>query len=156
MSNTQSQIAGMGQLQRLKALQEESKAKAQTSNMTAFNDLVGVYVGASAREHFPKLKDENGKTVKDDKGRDKRSDTSDGYTHVFSEFGTSKMIQIVLPKEYNLQLMTAYKLGGLGYDIKGSMFFIEKMVQSQTIRFVNDMNVMMTSMAYKTFMSCLN
>ena len=126
MSNTQSQIAGMGQLQRLKALQEESKAKAQTSNMTAFNDLVGVYVGASAREHFPKLKDENGKTVKDDKGRDKRSDTSDGYTHVFSEFGTSKMIQIVLPKEYNLQLMTAYKLGGLGYDIKGSMFFIEK------------------------------
>ena len=103
MSNTQSQIAGMGQLQRLKALQEESKAKAQTSNMTAFNDLVGVYVGASAREHFPKLKDENGKTVKDDKGRDKRSDTSDGYTHVFSEFGTSKMIQIVLPKEYNLQ-----------------------------------------------------
>ena len=56
MSNTQSQIAGMGQLQRLKALQEESKAKAQTSNMTAFNDLVGVYVGASAREHFPKLK----------------------------------------------------------------------------------------------------
>ena len=66
------------------------------------------------------------------------------------------MIQIVLPKEYNLQLMTAYKLGGLGYDIKGSMFFIEKMVQSQTIRFVNDMNVMMTSMAYKTFMSCLN
>lgn len=126
MSNTQSQIAGMSQLQRLKALQEESKAKAQTSNMTAFNDLVGVYVGASAREHFPKLKDENGKTVKDDKGRDKRSDTSDGYTHVFSEFGTSKMIQIVLPKEYKLQLMTAYKLGGLGYDIKGSMFFIEK------------------------------
>lgn len=126
MSNTQSQIAGMSQLQRLKALQEESKAKAQTSNMTAFNDLVGVYVGASAREHFPKLKDENGKAVKDDKGRDKRSDTSDGYTHVFSEFGTSKMIQIVLPKEYKLQLMTAYKLGGLGYDIKGSMFFIEK------------------------------
>lgn len=126
MSNTQSQIAGMSQLQRLKALQEESKAKAQTSNMTAFNDLVGVYVGASAREHFPKLKDENGKTVKDDKGRDKRSDMSDGYTHVFSEFGTSKMIQIVLPKEYKLQLMTAYKLGGLGYDIKGSMFFIEK------------------------------
>ena len=72
--------------------------------MTAFNDLVGVYVGASAREHFPKLKDENGKTVKDDKGRDKRSDTSDGYTHVFSEFGTSKMIQIVLPKNITCNL----------------------------------------------------
>lgn len=126
MSDTQTQPAGLSQLQRLKALQEESKAKAQTSNMTAFSDLVGVYIGTPSREHFPKLKDENGKTIKDSKGRDKRSDTSDGYTHVFSEFGTSKMIQIVLPKEYNLQLMTAYKVGGLGYDIKGSMFFIEK------------------------------
>lgn len=126
MSNTQSQSAGMSQLQRLKALQEESRVKAQTSNMTAFKDLIGVYVGALAREHFPKLKDENGRGVKDEKGRDKRSDTSDGYTHVFSEFGTSKMIQIVLPKRYDLQLMTAYKLSGLGYDIKGSMFFIEK------------------------------
>ena len=52
--------------------------------------------------------------------------TSDGYTHTLSEFGTSKMIQIVLPKEYNLTLMGAYKVSGLGYDIKGSMFFIEK------------------------------
>ena len=124
--STQTQTAGMSQLQRLKAMQEESKAKAKTSNMTAFNDLIGVYVGAPAREHFPKLKDTNGKVVKDEKGRDQRSDTSDGYTHVFSEFGTSKMIQIILPKKYDLQLMTAYKLSGLGYDIKGSMFFIEQ------------------------------
>lgn len=126
MENKQTQSAGMSQLQRLKALQEESKVKAQMSNMTVFNDLVGVYVGTPAREHFPKIKDENGKAVKDEKGRDKRSDTSDGYTHTLSEFGTSKMIQIVLPKEFNLQLMNAYKLGGLGYDIKGSLFFIEK------------------------------
>ena len=102
MSNTQTQSAGMSQLQRLKALQEESKVKAQTSNMTAFADLVGIYVGTPAREHFPKLKDENGKVLKDEKGRDKRSDTSDGYTHTLSEFGTSKMIQVILPKEYNL------------------------------------------------------
>lgn len=124
MSQTQS--AGLSQLQRLKALQEESKVKAETSNMTAFNDLVGVYIGVPVRKHYPKLKDENGKSVTDEKGRAKRSDTHDGFTHVLSEFGTSKMIQIVLPKEYNLQLMTAYKLGGLGYDIKGSMYFIEK------------------------------
>lgn len=90
--STQIQSTGASQLQRLKAMQEESKAKAKMSNMTAFNDLIGVYVGAPAREHFPKLKDGNGKVVKDEKGRDQRSDTSDGYTHVFSEFGTSKMI----------------------------------------------------------------
>lgn len=126
MSNISTQSSGASQFQRLKALQEKSNAKAQTSNMTVFADLVGVYVGTPAREHFPKIKDENGKVVKDEKGRDKRSDRSDGYTHTLSEFGTSKMIQVILPKEYNLQLMTAYKVGGLGYDIKGSMFFIEK------------------------------
>ena len=125
MSNT-TQPAGMSQLQRLKALQEESKAKAKTSNMTAFSDLVGSTSVLLHVSIFQKIKDDNGKAVKDDKGRDLRSETSDGFTHVFSEFGTSKMIQIVLPKEYALQLMNAYKLGGLGYDIKGSMFFIEK------------------------------
>ena len=37
------------------------------------------------------------------------------------------MIQIVLPKEYNLSITTAYALSGLGYDIVSSnMFFIEK------------------------------
>ena len=126
MSHTPTQSAGMSQLQRLKALQEESKVKAQTSNMTKFSDLLGVYVGAPSKEHFPKLKDGNGKVLKDEKGRDKRSATSDGYTHVFTEFGTSKMIQIVLPKKYDLELLTTYKLSGLGYDIKSSMFFIEK------------------------------
>ena len=63
MSNT-TQPAGMSQLQRLKALQEESKAKAQTSNMTAFSDLVGVYIGTPAREHFPKSKMIMGKRSK--------------------------------------------------------------------------------------------
>ena len=56
--------AGMSQLQRLKALQEENKAKSQKANMTAFNNLIGVYVGTPAREHFPKIKDENGKLLK--------------------------------------------------------------------------------------------
>lgn len=126
MSDTQTQSAGTSQLQRLKALQEANKNKSQTSNMTAFSDLVGVYLGTPARQHFPKLKDENGKAIKDEKGRDQRSEKSDGFTHVFSEFGTSKMIQIVLPKECNLQLMGAYKLNGLGYDISsGNMYFIE-------------------------------
>lgn len=124
---TQSTSTGASQLQRLKALQAENKEKVQTANMTSFSGLVGVYVGNPAREHFPKLKDDNGKALKDEKGRDKRSDTSDGYTHVFAEFGTAKMIQVVLPKEYQLQLMGAYKLSGLGYDIKsGNMYFIEK------------------------------
>ena len=123
MSAIQPQSTGASQLQRLRALQEESKTKVQNAKMTAFKDIIGVYVGTPSREHFPKIKDEHGKAVKE---RDLRSDTSDGYTHTLTEFGTSKMIQIVLPKDLNLQLMNAYKVAGLGYDIKGSMFFIEK------------------------------
>lgn len=119
-------VGGMSQLQRLKALQEDNKAKAQTANMTAFNDLVAIYVGAPTKEHFPKLRDENGKAIKDEKNRDLRAEKRDGFTHVFSQFGTSKMIQIVLPSEMNVQINNAYLLSGLGYDIKGSMIFIEK------------------------------
>lgn len=126
MVETQQQQTGLSQLQRLKALQEQNKNQAKSSNMTAFTDLVGVYVGALTKEHFPKKKGSDGKAIKDDKGNVVRDEKSDGYTHVFSEFGSSKMIQIVLDKEYSLQLMGAYKLSGKGYDIKGSMYFIEQ------------------------------
>ena len=58
---------------------------------------------------------------------DKRSDKSDGWTYTFSEFGTCKKIMVVLPNRLDVRLMEAYKLSGLGYDIKGiDMFFIEK------------------------------
>lgn len=127
MSNEQTQVTGMSQLQRLKMLQAKNKEQLQKSAMTTFKGLVGIYVGSPVKEHYPKLKDENGNNVKDEKGRDKRSDKIDGYTHVFAEFGTAKMIQIVLPKLYDLKLMTAYQLSGLGYDIKsGNMYFIEQ------------------------------
>lgn len=98
-----------------------------SSNMTAFDDVVAVYLGAQNKEHFPKMKDTSGNNLKDENGRDRRSKQADGYTHVFSEVGTSKMVKVVLPKSYNLELMTAYKLSGQGYDIvPGNMIFIEK------------------------------
>ena len=56
MSQTQANSAGMSQLQRLKALQEENKAKSQKANMTAFNELIGIYVGTPTRPHYPKTK----------------------------------------------------------------------------------------------------
>ena len=69
MSQEQTNSAGMSQLQRLKALQEENKAKSQKTNMTAFNELVGIYVGTPTRPHYPKLRDKNGKVTKSEKGR---------------------------------------------------------------------------------------
>lgn len=104
-----------------------SVTNANSSNMTAFNDVVAVYLGVQNKEHFPKMKDSNGIKMKDEKGRDRRSKQPDGYTHTFSEVGTSKVVKVVLPKSYNLELMAAYKISGLGYDISsGNMIFIEK------------------------------
>ena len=98
--------------------------------MVKLENLVGVYLGTEPTEHFPKLLDSNGNKLQEEKnGRkvDKRSETSDGWTYTFAEFSTCKTIKIVLSKRVNVQLMGAYMLGGLGYDIKsGNMYFIEK------------------------------
>ena len=127
---SQEQTNGLSQLQKLQALQAQNKAKAKTSSMTKLENIVGVYLGTEPAEHFPKLLDANGNKIQEEKnGRklDKRSETSDGWTYTFAEFNTCKKVQIVLEKRINLQLMTAYNLGVLGYDIKsGNMYFIEK------------------------------
>ena len=98
--------------------------------MVKLENIVGIYLGTEPVEHFPKMLDSNGSKVQEEKnGRkvDKRSETSDGWTYTFAEFATCKTIKIVLSKRVNVQLMGAYMLGGLGYDIKsGNMYFIEK------------------------------
>lgn len=128
MSNEQTN--GLSQLQKLQALQVQNKEKAKTSSMVKLENLVGVYLGTEPTEHFPKLLDSNGNKLQEEKnGRkvDKRSETSDGWTYTFAEFSTCKTIKIVLSNRVNVQLMKAYKLSGLGYDIKsGNMYFIEK------------------------------
>lgn len=115
--------AGMTQLQRLKSL----KVSEALNNLTRFDNLIGIDVGVEPREHFPKLKDSNGKTVKDEKGRDVRSEILDGYTYTFAEYGTAKVIKVVLSKQVNVGFGKAYSLSGSGYDIKqGNMYFLEK------------------------------
>lgn len=123
MSNIQT--SGTSQLQRLQELQAQNNNAKKRSNLTAFNDLVGVYLGFESKEYFPKLKDANGKKIKDEKGLDKRSEKSSGYLYRFSEFSTSKMIMIVLPEKLNLKLLSAYKLSGLGFDSFASYFLEE-------------------------------
>ena len=61
-------------------------------------------VGVKPTEHFPKLKDSEGNKVKDENGKDKRSDVSDGWTYTFAEFGTAKVVKVVIPKLYELEL----------------------------------------------------
>lgn len=127
MSNTQNQSTGLSQLQKLQALQLKNKAQVKISNMEKFENIVAVYLGTEPTEHFPKLYDDNGNKVKDEKGNDKRSKVSDGWTYTFAEFQTCKKVKIVLPKRIDFKLLSVFNVSGLGYDIKSAdMYFIEK------------------------------
>lgn len=98
-----------------------------TSNLTRFDNIIGVHIGCEYTPHYPKLRDQKGQKLQDENGRDLRSEKSDGYTYTFVEFSTAKTVKIVLPKAYNLDLLGVYKLSGNGYDIKSSrILFIEQ------------------------------
>lgn len=114
----QPRTAGLNQLQRLKALQEDNKTKVQTANMTEFKDLIVVYLGAEPKKYYPKVK-ENGLVVKEN-GRDKRSEKSSGYLYTFSEVISSKVVKVVLPNELNVQMLGVFKISGLGYSISSA------------------------------------
>ena len=106
------------------------------NSMEYFSDLIAINVGVAPKPFYPKLKDENGKNVKNEKGQDLRSEHQGGWTHTFVEFETAKMIKFVMKNKMNLELLDVVSVSGHGYDIKGSnMFFLEKNVQvSNTLK----------------------
>ena len=108
---------------KLSAVAEQEKKRSSKQILSA----VVIYLGADATQHFPKVKDASGKAVKDDAGNDVRSDASDGWTHTFSEVGTSKVVKVVYPKKLRLDIMTAYQVSGFGYSISsGNLVFIDE------------------------------
>lgn len=112
-------------LDKLNAMAKDS----HSSNKQAFKRVV-IKLGVKPVKHFPKLKDKSGKTMKDDSGNDMRSETSDGYTYTFSDFETSQVVKVVLDKLYDIKVMNAYLISGLGYDIRsGNMIFIDEDVK---------------------------
>ena len=114
----------MSQIEKLKALQE---SKSKTANLTLFSNLVVIDLGIKPTQHFPKLRDEFGNKIKDENGTDKRSEVSDGYTYTFNEFGTGKMVKVVLSQEQRFELLGSYVVVGFGYDIKqANMIFVEQ------------------------------
>ena len=113
------------QLAKLQALEKQG---VRSGAKTSFRDLVGCSVGVPVKEHFPKIKI-NGIVQKDAEGNDARSSDADGYTFTFSQFGTATKVMAVLPKKYNLDLLTAYKLSGLGYQMRqANMLYIDENV----------------------------
>lgn len=114
------------QLAKLQALEKKG---IQGGSKTSFRDLVVCNVGVPIKEHFPKLK-VNGVVQKDADGSDARSQQSDGFTYTFSQFGTANKVMAVLPTKYNLDLLTVYKLTGLGYQMRqANMLYLDENVK---------------------------
>lgn len=110
-------------ISKLSAVAEQEKKRSSKQILS----VIVVYLGVDLTEHFPKVKDEQGKTVKDDEGKELRSKTSDGWTYTFSEVGTSKVVKVVYPKKLDVQMMTAYQVSGFGYSIaSGNLIFIDE------------------------------
>lgn len=108
------------------AAYKEQKATKSTSLKRIL--VVAIDLGIEPRSYFPKLKGADGKTLKDEDGRDLRSDTPTGTTYSFAEYGTGRMVKVVLTTTETLTPLTPYEVSGYGYDIKGSggLYFIEK------------------------------
>lgn len=112
-------------IEKIKAL-EESEPK--ESNKKSFDKLRVCYLGVPVKEHFPKVsKDVNGKVV--------RSDTSDGYSYVFSEIATSTKVMVILPKKIDLDWMDLFLVSGMGYQMRNAnMIYLDEKTQIFNIK----------------------
>ena len=105
MSNLQNRIAS-------------ARAKTQAGNMTEFKNIECIYLGAKTTPYFPKLEDGT------------KSKTQAGWTLIFSELGTSKIVKYVYKTDKDAPRLVdgqIYLVSGLGYDLRSSMLiYIEK------------------------------
>lgn len=99
MTNLQSRIA-------------KAKNEKQSGNMTEFKNVECIYLGAPAIKYYEKLEDGT------------KSKDQAGWTLVFSELGTSRVVKYVYETQKdapNLVGGQLYSLSGLGYDFKQNM-----------------------------------
>lgn len=104
------------------------KAKAGGNTLTEFRELTCIYLGASdeAKEYKPNKKDPiTGKTLKDASGNALKEDKVIGYTYIFSEFGTSKQVRVVLQDKQTFEDLSFYQISGKGYKLDAFDFLIE-------------------------------
>ena len=116
-------------LEKLQNLLNE-KQKKNSAAKVEFKDLICIYTGVQSAPYYEKLKDGNGKDVKDKDGKIVRSSELKGYMYTFNELGTAKVVKIVVTnKDMPIKLLSVYKIKGDGYDIKnGNMIFLDENV----------------------------
>lgn len=97
------------------------------TNLTSFNDLTLVYLGASdePKEYFKSKKDANGATLKDATGKAIKETVASGYVYVFSEYNTSRQVRVVFPTKAIVKDLDFYNISGKGYKLDAFDYLIE-------------------------------
>lgn len=114
------------QLEKLKSLAVQGT---KANNKMSFSNLVVCNLGVKPKLHYPKLKNSDGSNKLGANNQVVKSDKSDGWTYTFSEFATCNKVMVILPKKYNFELMSAYSLSGLGYQMRSAnMLYIDEHV----------------------------
>lgn len=114
---------------RYKNLQRKlQQDKLKTNSLESFKGLIALYAGADITPYFKNRRDENGKPLKDEQGRNIKEDTQSGWAHKFVKIGTQELIMVVLAHPMNLDLAEIYIVSGEGYHIKGSspLYFVSE------------------------------
>ena len=105
-------------------LMAEKQKQEKRGMLVPFNGIV-IDIGIPIREHYPSLKDANGKTLKDERGYAKKADKPDGYAIILATFGKKQFVQMVFPKKVSLVPAKAYRASGFGIDM-GENFYVKQ------------------------------
>lgn len=90
----------------------KAKNEKQSGNMIEFKNVECIYLGAPAIKYYEKLEDGT------------KSKDQSGWTLVFSELGTSRVVKYVYKSQKEAPALVGgqlYSLSGLGYDFKQNM-----------------------------------
>lgn len=102
--------------------------KKKPTNLTSFQDMTLVYLGASdePKEYFKSKKDSNGVTLKDATGKAVKESTASGYVYIFSEYNTSRQVRVVFKNKQIVKDLDFYNVSGKGYKLDGFDYLVEE------------------------------
>lgn len=101
--------------------------KKKPTNLTSFQDMTLVYLGASdePKEYFKSKKDSTGATLKDATGKAIKETVASGYVYIFSEYNTSRQVRVVFKNKQIVKDLDFYNVSGKGYKLDGFDYLVE-------------------------------
>lgn len=111
-----------------------NKSTVHTSNnKTYFEGQPVLFTGCEVKEHYPYLRDENGKKIPSGQNRFgqtyKKAENSDGWMATFIIVGSSKALYVVFKEKPLLEPGSLYKVTGYGYGRNGIPGFLDEEIK---------------------------